>query len=54
MACNRYVIVGWVAIALVAVDLEIQQACKLGNLEVWRLGGVGEALERLTDNPRSL
>ena len=25
--------------------MEIQEAWKLGNLEVWRLGGLGEALE---------
>ena len=34
--------------------LEIQEAWKLGNLEVWRLGGLGEALDHLTDHPGSL
>ena len=27
--------------------LEIQEAWKLRNLDVWRLGGLGEALDRL-------
>ena len=35
-------------------DLEIQEAWKLGNLEVWSLGGLGEALDDLCDHPGSL
>ena len=34
--------------------LEIQEAWKLGNLEVWRLGGLGEALTELRHHPGSL
>ena len=35
-------------------DLEIQEAWKLGNLEVWRLGGLGVGLDDLRENPGSL
>ena len=35
-------------------DLEIQEAWKPGNLKVWRLGGLGEALDDLWNHPGSL
>ena len=34
--------------------LQIQEAWKLGKLEVWRLGGLGEGLGELADYPGSL